>query len=135
MLNLVKNIISEQLLTEGRKEKAIDLWLSKISNPNPQTRDAVKSIVDGISDNDPSGNNKYLEWMVDLASTPGLKDFSLSRMYELVAKYHKNLEKITPNFIFFCPVVDNRVVMQTKFSILRLHHAECTQRHTSPPFA
>ena len=104
MLKLIKNIISEQLLVEGRKEKALDLWLSKLpdniyqsrtGNPSEDTIKTIKGVINYISEHDPSGNNKYLDWMVDMISDGK----GMSNTYDLINRYHKNLNKITPAFI------------------------------------
>ena len=52
MKNIFKYIILEQLLTENRIQQAKDKY------PCIPPR-----LVDYLATNDPSGNNKYLDWM------------------------------------------------------------------------
>ncbi len=49
----IKYIILEQIINEGRLEDVI----KKYNNVDEET-------IRSLSGNDPSGNNKYLEWMV-----------------------------------------------------------------------
>ena len=54
----IKYIVIEQLLNEGRKEDAMKKFPA-----------VPAQIVDIFSQADPSGNNKYLDWMVSQINT------------------------------------------------------------------
>jgi len=103
MTNIVKKIITEQLLLENRKQKVIDYWIHSLekSGKNLKYRysdETIKIVVNYVSKQDPSGNNKYLEWMTKQIFDNQISMFD-AKMYNTVAEYHKNLNRITPDFL------------------------------------
>jgi len=111
MTNIVKKIISEQLLLENRKQKVIDYWIRSLekSGKNLKYRysdDTIKTVVDYVSKQDPSGGNKYLEWMTKQIFDNQVSMFS-SEMYHTVEEYDKNLNRITPDFLEYLKNLDN----------------------------
>tara|TARA_R110002020_G_scaffold138469_5_gene308521 strand:+ start:3012 stop:5774 length:2763 start_codon:yes stop_codon:yes gene_type:complete len=84
------------LLLEGRKEDIIKKY-SKI-NSNKQ----LASDIEYLSVNDPSGNNKYLDWMVkiylglgkDSENFKGTQTGSKLRIWRSVKKFHENIQRI-----------------------------------------
>ena len=84
----------EDIILEGRLEDA----KKKYSNLDP-------NFIDTISQRDPSGDNKYLDWMLNVAKAwAGFPDSSLVTRYNdmminTVTDFHNNLNKITPELI------------------------------------
>lgn len=75
-------IFESTVLTEGRKEDVMAKY-----------PDVSKEVIEHFSQNDPSGNNKYLDWMV----SSYVKDGSITRAVEAVQGYHRKLAMINPN--------------------------------------
>ncbi len=73
-----RKFISEDELFEGRLEDV------KKKYPDHQ------SVVDVLSKNDPSGNNKYLDWMMNQYVNTG----SLQNVVNVVKIFHQNLQRI-----------------------------------------
>jgi hypothetical protein len=78
------DILKSTILTEGRKEDAMNKW------------GADKTLVDTLSDADPSKNNKYLDWMVGMVHSGG---YTKTNVIDAVTKFHKNVNKINPDEI------------------------------------
>lgn len=70
------------LLLEGRKEDVIKKY---------SKNDSDRDVIEYLSDNDPSGNNKYLEWMVKTVIKGDGYD---SAIVDVVTKFHKNIQRI-----------------------------------------
>ena len=70
------------LLLEGRKEDVIKKYSKD---------DGDREVIEYLSDNDPSGNNKYLEWMVKTVMKGEVYD---SGVVDVVTKFHKNIQRI-----------------------------------------
>lgn len=103
MTNIVKKIIIEQLLFENKLQKVTDYWINSLekSGKNLKYRysdDSIKTVVDYVSTQDPSGNNKYLEWLTRQIFNNQISMFS-DLLYKSVSQYHKNLNRITPDFL------------------------------------
>ena len=82
-MNSLYNLLNEQVLTEGRKEDVMAKY--------PQID---KEIIENLSQNDPSGNNKYLEWMVrEIAERSGNPE----EILQLIGLYNTNLNLINAN--------------------------------------
>ena len=75
-------IFESTVLTEGRKEDVMAKY-----------PDVSKEVIEHFSQNDTSGNNKYLDWMV----SSYVKDGSVTRAVEAVQGYHRKLAMINPN--------------------------------------
>ena len=76
------------LLLEGRLEDVIKKY---------SKNDSDKELIKYLSDNDPSGNNKYLEWMVKVMM--GLDNYSSTDaenvILDTIVGFHKNIQRIT----------------------------------------
>jgi hypothetical protein len=71
------------LLLEGRKEDLIKKYSKKKKS---------KKIINKLSDGDPSGNNKYLPWMVKIYYKEGWE--STTYIINLIELFHKNIQRI-----------------------------------------
>ena len=81
------------ILLEGRIEDAERY----IHNAVGLMSDESQEIFDYLVDNDPSGNQKYLMWMVKMYDTDS--GFSPNMLQDLVQRFHNNLDKIHPALI------------------------------------
>jgi hypothetical protein len=81
-LNEVSN-----LLLEGRKEDVIKKYGKDKE---------IEHIINYFSENDPSGNNKYLEWMVKVYLGIGKHDSGHvpTNISDMVVLFHRNLQRI-----------------------------------------
>ena len=77
------NLLNETVLTEGRKEDVMAKY--------PKV---PKESIETLSQSDPSGNNKYLEWMVGQVND-GRNDLQI--ILDIVNKYHNNLNMVNKN--------------------------------------
>lgn len=85
-MGLIK-ILEEHVLEEGRFENAIDKFAKSEQD---------QEIIKYLSDNDPSGNNKYLNWMGDkVINNNDSKEFVVS----LIKDFHQMVNKITPEVV------------------------------------
>lgn len=75
-------IFKSTVLTEGRKEDVMAKYT-----------DVPKEVVENFSQNDPSGNNKYLEWMVVNYIAEGY----VTEIINVVRNYHSKLNLINKN--------------------------------------
>lgn len=80
MSNSLYTLLKEQVLFEGRKEDVMAKY------PN-----VPKETIELLSTNDPSGNNKYLEWMTKQIVAGNRNP---ERIIEAVRGYHSRLELI-----------------------------------------
>ena len=92
-------ILNKFILTEGRVEdaqqyfeKAVGSW--PVAEPgNPAGIGAstnVEGVLDHFVQNDPSGNNKYLMWMVKMYLNPSERGTSPNDISSLVKRFHNN---------------------------------------------
>jgi hypothetical protein len=88
----INNVLS--VLLEGRLE---DVKAKYSDTPNSET------IIDTLSQADPSGNNKYLDWMAKVSFSDG-EDFSLEDITSVVTSYHEGLQRLTSQIS--APIVD-----------------------------
>lgn len=96
----IRKIIKETLLVEGRLEDVIKKYATPEHDP-----DVPEEFILYLSENDPSGNNKYLEWMVkifynylkgwDLDGDTEYK--AINNLLEIVKTFHKIQDRITPD--------------------------------------
>ena len=82
-MNSLYDLLNEQVLTEGRKEDVMAKF-PKID----------KKIIEYLSQNDPSGNNKYLEWMIKEIAE---RSQNPEEILQLVRVYNTNLNLINAN--------------------------------------
>lgn len=83
----LSEILKSTVLTEGRKEKVMDKY------------GASKELVDKLSSEDPSGNNKYLDWMVKqvMGSADGDQIPLSDAVVTAVQRYHKQINRLNKN--------------------------------------
>jgi len=83
MKNIKYNIL-EQIITEGRLEDMIKKY-AKIS-PKEVSEDVVRQLSAG----DPSGNNKYLDWMCAQR-----EDYTSEYIIKMVQCFHENVNRLS----------------------------------------
>ena len=83
----------KNILLEGRIEDAERY----IHNAVGLMSDGSQEIFDFLVDSDPSGNQKYLMWMVKMYDTDS--GFSPNMLQDLVQRFHNNLDKIHPALV------------------------------------
>ena len=97
-----------KILLEGRVEdaqryfeKAVGSWpVAEPGNPvgiGSQTN--LEGVLDHFVQNDPSGNNKYLMWMVKRYIDPEERGTSPNDISSLVQRFHKNVDRLNVAFI------------------------------------
>lgn len=111
MTNIVKNIILEQLLFENRKQKITDYWISALEKSGLNLRyhytdTTIKTVIDYLSTQDPSNANKYLDWLTKQVFGNQVSMFS-AKMHAELDYYHKNLHRITPDFLNYLRNLEN----------------------------
>lgn len=94
----LKNLIKESLsiLLEGRLED-VKAKYEHINGSGPA--------IDQLSQADPSGNNKYLEWMAKISFEDTTSEFSVDDITTVVQAYHEGLPRI--NSQLTTPIVDS----------------------------
>lgn len=114
-------IVESHILTEGRKEDVYKKYWPEYQNLGAEygnVESQFKELIDLFSEQDPSTNNKYLDWMVKsqldvLRGTYPLpsEESAFDFICNLVITFHQNLTRITPEFAkqmgFPKKVVDN----------------------------
>jgi hypothetical protein len=96
-MNLIENIIRQTLLLEGRLEDVLNKYVKnfeKSDYPNLNgsvTKQFLNQIVYLLSEKDPSGNNKYLDWMVKQF----LKIANQKKILASVIYFHENQQSFT----------------------------------------
>jgi hypothetical protein len=82
----LSQILESTILLEGRREDVI----KKYGEDHTE-------LVDMFVEVDPSGNNKYLEWMVKTALGKNQDDRtpSADRVAKIVVDFHRNLSRIS----------------------------------------
>jgi hypothetical protein len=98
----LKNLIKESLsvLLEGRLED-VKAKYSEI--------EGSAGAIDQLSQGDPSGNNKYLEWMAKISFTDETSEFRVEDLISVVTAYHQGLPRV--NSQFSTPIVDENKAM------------------------
>jgi hypothetical protein len=94
----LKNLIKESLsvLLEGRLED-VKAKYSEI--------EGSANAIDRLSQGDPSGNNKYLDWMAKISFTDETSEFNVEDLVGVVTAYHQGLSRL--NSEFTTPIVDS----------------------------
>ena len=82
------------ILFEGRIEDARRYIQDEVGMLSDESEEILGYFIDG----DPSGNHKYLMWMVKMFDTDS--GFSPNMLIDVVQRYHNNLDKIHPALIF-----------------------------------
>jgi len=105
----------QHILLEGRVEdaqqyfeKAVGSW-PVADEGNPAGIGAstnVEGVLDHFVQNDPSGNNKYLMWMVKMYLNPEERGTSPNDISSLVERFHKNIDRLSPVLIMNMDMFD-----------------------------
>ena len=97
-----------KILLEGRVEDAQKYFENTVGSwpvaefQNPAGIGAgtnLEGVLDHFVQNDPSGNNKYLMWMVKMYLNPEERGTSPNDISSLVQRFHKNVARLSPAFI------------------------------------
>lgn len=107
LLNIVESII----LLENRKDDAFKKYFEKYKNifdgHEMSGDEDLKNSIQDLSDRDPSGNNKYIDWMVEtliskLSSSEELRanyldgdNILLDTIIDYVTLFHNNSQRLT----------------------------------------
>lgn len=102
------SIVQESILTEGRKEDVYKKYWVEFQTLGAEYGDLeaqYKALIESFSDADPSGNNKYLDWMIKsqleilkgnykVPKNVNADDFIVN----LINSFNKNQQRITQEF-------------------------------------
>ena len=104
-----------KILLEGRGEdaqqyfeNAVGSWpVAEFQNPaGVGAGTNVEGVLKHFVQNDPSGNNKYLMWMVKMYLNPEERGTSPNDISSLVQRFHKNLDRLNVAFIMNMDIFD-----------------------------
>ena len=96
-----------KILLEGRVEdaqqyfeKAVGSWpVAEFQNPaGIGAGTNIDGVLQHFVQNDPSGNNKYLMWMVKMYLNPEERGISPNDISSLVQRFHKNVDRLSIAF-------------------------------------
>ena len=79
-------LLESTVLTEGRKEDAM------------KKHGASKELVDKLSAGDPSGNNKYLDWMTGQVMGSGGNEAVADAVIDGIERFHKQVNRLKKEF-------------------------------------
>jgi len=90
-----------QILLESRYTDVINKYADNIKDIFGILYDDAVNVIKGLSENDPSGNNKYLDWMANQVASKRIDNLLelTQKIIGAVKKFHNNIEKITPKVI------------------------------------
>ena len=104
-----------KILLEGRIEdaqnyfqKAVGSWpVAEFQNPaGIGAGTNIQGVLTHFIQNDPSGNNKYLMWMVKMYLNPEERGTSPNDISSLVQRFHKNVDRLNVAFIMNMGIFD-----------------------------
>ena len=99
----LKNILLEGRIEDAQQyfEKAVGSW--PVAEPDNPAGIGASTNLEGVLNhfvqNDPSGNNKYLMWMVKMYLNPEERGTSPNEISSLVQRFHKNVDRLSIAFI------------------------------------
>ena len=104
-----------RILLEGRVEdakqyfeKAVGSW--PVAEPDNPAGIGASTNLEGVLQhfvqNDPSGNNKYLMWMVKMYLNPEERGTTPNDISSLVQRFHKNIDRLNVAFIMNMGIFD-----------------------------
>ena len=117
MLGL-KDILLEGRVEDAQQyfEKTVGDW--PVAEPNNQAGIDGGTNLDGVlkhfTQNDPSGNNKYLMWMVKMYVNPEERGTSPNDISSLVQRFHKNVDRLSPVLMMDLGFANPRLVTSPK---------------------
>jgi hypothetical protein len=106
----LNNIILEGRVEDAQQyfEKAVGSW--PVAEPGNPAGIGSQTNLDGVLQhfvqNDPSGNNKYLMWMVKMYLNPEERGTSPNDISSLVQRFHKNVDRLNVAFIMNMDIFD-----------------------------
>ena len=109
---MLSKIILEGRVEDAQKyfENAVGSW--PVTEPGNPLGIGVGTNLEGVLQhfvqNDPSGNNKYLMWMIKRYIDPEERGTSPNDISSLVQRFHKNVDRLNVAFIMN---MDIRVIM------------------------
>ena len=104
-----------KILLEGRVEdaqqyfeKAVGSWpVAEFQNPaGIGAGTNIEGVLQHFVQNDPSGNNKYLMWMIKRYIDPEESGTSPNDISSLVQRFHKNVDRLNVAFIMNMGIFD-----------------------------
>jgi len=99
----LKNILLEGRIEDAQQyfENAVGDWPVAELNNHAGIGDGtnLEGVLQHFVNNDPSGNNKYLMWMVKMYVNPEERGTSPNDISSLAQRFHKNIDRIHPAFI------------------------------------
>jgi len=104
-----------KILLEGRVEdaqqyfeKAVGSWpVAEFQNPaGIGAGTNIEGVLKHFTQNDPSGNNKYLMWMVKMYLNPEERGTSPNDISSVVQRFHKNVDRLNVAFIMNMDIFD-----------------------------
>ena len=99
----LRNILIEGRVEDAQQyfEKAVGAWpVAEFQNPaGIGAGTNLEGVLDHFVQNDPSGNNKYLMWMVKMYLNPEERGTSPNDISSLAQRFHKNVDRLSPVFI------------------------------------
>jgi len=114
-----------KILLEGRVDDAQKYFMDAVGSwpvaefQNPAGIGAgtnLEGVLNHFVQNDPSGNNKYLMWMVKMYLNPEERGTSPNDISSLVERFHKNIDRLSPVLIMNIGIFDpsSRIVTSPK---------------------
>ena len=117
MLGL-KDILTEGRVEDAQKyfEKAVGSWpVAEFQNPaGIGAGTNLEGVLKHFEQNDPSGNNKYLMWMVKMYVNPEERGTSPNDISSLVQRFHKNVDRLSPVLMMDLGFANPRLVTSPK---------------------
>tara|TARA_R110000803_G_scaffold112533_1_gene180862 strand:+ start:4549 stop:6084 length:1536 start_codon:yes stop_codon:yes gene_type:complete len=116
-------ILNSAVLLEGRIEdvkqyfeKSVGSW--PVAEPGNPAGIGSETNLDGVLkhfvQNDPSGNNKYLMWMVKMYLNPEERGTSPNDISSLVQRFNNNVTRLTPALMMDLGFANPRIVTSPK---------------------
>lgn len=106
----LQNILLEGRVEDAQKyfEKTVGSWpVAEFQNPaGVGAGTNIEGVLDHFVNNDPSGNNKYLMWMVKMYLNPEERGTSPNDISSLVERFHKNVDRLSPVLIMNMGIFD-----------------------------
>jgi hypothetical protein len=94
----MKSIVKNILLTEGRKEDAYKKYVTKAEDG--PIKDRLRVAFDTFVNNDPSGNHKYIDWMLKMMVAmmvdrgADYPDYHENGVVDVVTNFHQNTQRL-----------------------------------------
>jgi len=106
----LKNILLEGRIEDAQRhfEDSVGSW--PVAEPGNPAGVGAQTNLDGVlkhfTQNDPSGNNKYLMWMVKMYLNPEERGTSPNDISSVVQRFHKNVGRLSTALIINMDIFD-----------------------------